>query len=238
LNPGAFLDQRSPLVIAALRPSEYTAALIQVLRANAACVRGATVLEVGSGCGVVLAALGALGAGSLCGIDIEEDAVSSGMLLLEELGHGKTAEFHLGDMWLPVGDRRFDLVVANLPHFPMGNDPFPGRLTTWSAGGPDGRGLLDPFLEGLRRHLAAAGRAFITHSAFVGVERSREIVERLGFTFRVASTTLINIPDDKLNRMTTAVLGAEIGRSIHCYGPYAFAELHVIEIGSPRVIGG
>jgi len=233
LKPGPVLDQRSPLVIAALRPSEYTAALIQVLRLNAACVRGAAVLEVGSGCGVVLAALGALGAGSLCGIDIEEDAVASGMLLLEELGHRKTAEFHVGDMWLPVGDRRFDLIVANLPHFPMGDGPFPGRLATWSAGGPDGRRLLDPFLGGLRAHLAAAGRAFITHNAFVGLERSREMVERLGFTLRVVSTTLINIPDEKLNRLTKTVLNAEVGQSIHRYGPYAFAELHVVEIGAP-----
>jgi release factor glutamine methyltransferase len=192
------------------------------------------VLEIGSGSGVVLAALGALGAISLCGIDIEEDAVSSGMLLLEELGHGKTAELHLGDMWSPVGDRSFDLIVANLPHFPMADDHFPGRLPSWSGGGPDGRRMLDPFLEGLRSHLAVGGRAFLTHNAFVGVERSREIVERLGFTLRVASTTLINIPDEKLYRMTKAVLGAEAGQSIHGYGPYAFAELHVVEIGAPR----
>ena len=42
---------------AALQPSEYTAALIQVLRARAAWVRGAHALEIGSGSGVVLAAL-------------------------------------------------------------------------------------------------------------------------------------------------------------------------------------
>ena len=69
----------SGIALAALRPSEYTAALIQVLQANAGRVRGATVLEIGSGSGVVLAALGGLGAASLCGIDIEEDAVASGM---------------------------------------------------------------------------------------------------------------------------------------------------------------
>ena len=46
-------------------------------------------LEIGSGSGVVLAALGALGAASLCGIDIEEDAVAAGELLLAELGHGE-----------------------------------------------------------------------------------------------------------------------------------------------------
>src|SRR5712692_7998060 len=101
-KPREVPDPRSGLALAALRPSEYTAALIQVLQANARCVQGARVLEIGSGSGVVLAALGALGARSLCGIDIEEDAVASGVLLLEELGHGEAAEFHHGDMWSPV----------------------------------------------------------------------------------------------------------------------------------------
>jgi release factor glutamine methyltransferase len=230
-KPKSASDQRAALAIAALRPSEYTAALIQVLQANAGCVQGARVLEIGSGSGVVLAALGALGARSLCGIDIEEDAVASGMLLLEELGHGEAAEFHHGDMWSPVGDRRFDLIVANLPHFPMGDSAIPGRLPTWSAGGFDGRRLLDPFLEGIRRHLAPGGRVFITHNAFVGVERSREIVEGLGFAFRIVLTTLVNIPDGKLDRMAAGALSAEEGRSIHRYGPYAFGEVHVVEIG-------
>ena len=118
-------DAKAELALAALRPSEYTAALIQVLQAKAASVRGAKVLEIGSGSGVVLAALGELGAASLCGIDIEEDAVESGMLLLAELGHGETAELYLGDMWSPVASRRFDLIVANLPHFPMERSEFP-----------------------------------------------------------------------------------------------------------------
>jgi release factor glutamine methyltransferase len=166
----------------------------------------------------------------VCGIDIEEDAVTSGMLLLDELGHGKVAEFHQGDMWLPMGARRFDLIVANLPHFPMLDAAVPGRLPTWSAGGADGRRLLDPFLEGLRDHLMPGGGAVLTHNAFVGVERSREIVARAGFRLNVVSTTLVNLPDEKLARMTRHVLAAEEGRSIHRYGPYAFAEVHIVEI--------
>ena len=44
-------------------------------------------------------------------------------LLLGELGHGGSAELHRGDMWQPVAGRRFDLIVANLPHFPDGARP-------------------------------------------------------------------------------------------------------------------
>jgi methylase of polypeptide subunit release factors len=227
--------------VPALRPSQYTAALIQVLRANARRVRGADVLEIGSGSGVVLAALGAMGARSLCGIDIEEAAIVVGRKLMGELGHKEQAEFHRGDMWGPVGERRFGVIAANLPHFPMateweGSSDVEGRLPTWSAGGPDGRRLLDRFLEGLPRHLAADGIAIITHNAFVDLDRSREIVTRRGLELRVAATTLIYIADEKLELMTENVLCAEDGRSIHRYGPYAFAEMHIVEISAPGTL--
>jgi release factor glutamine methyltransferase len=234
-------DSRSPegsaagVVVPALRPSEYTAALIQALRAHPGRVRGASALEIGSGSGVVLATLGALGAGSLCGIDIEDEAVVSGSLLLFQLGHVDSVEFHRGDMWLPVAGRRFDLIVANLPHFPMeGGDDVGGRLPTWSAGGADGRRLLDPFLEGLAGHLTPDGRAVITHNAFVDLERSREIVAQHGLSLRVAMTTLVYVQIEKLERMTKTVLRAEEGRSIHRYGPYAFGEMHIVEIEAAR----
>jgi release factor glutamine methyltransferase len=225
-------DHPSGLALAALRPSEYTAALIQALQVRRAAVRGARVLEIGSGSGVVLAALAGLGAASLCGIDIEEDAIASGTLLLHELGHREAAEFIQGDMWRPVDGRRFDLIVANLPHCTLVDPNLPGRLPTWSAAGADGRRLLDPFLVGLGRHLAPRGRAFITHNAFVGLDRSRCMLARAGLTLEVVLTTLVNLNDEKLARMTPSVLAAEEGRTILRYGPYAFAEMHIVEIAA------
>jgi release factor glutamine methyltransferase len=222
----------SPAIVPALRPSEYTAALIQALQARRDRVRGARVLEVGSGSGIVLAALGAMGAAALCGVDIEPDAVSAGHRLLGELGLGAMAEFHRGDMWLPVAGRRFDLIVANLPHFPMEPAPVAGRLPTWSSGGVDGRWLLDPFLEGLSAHLAPGGRALVSHNAFVGLDRSRAIAHDHGLSLRVVLTVLVYIAEQKLARMTPDVLRAEEGRSLHRYGPYTFGEMHIVEIGA------
>ena len=221
-----------PAIVPALRPSEYTAALIQALHADRDRVRGARVLEIGSGSGIVLAALGAMGAAALCGVDIEPDAVAAGRRLLDERGLGATSEVHRGDMWLPVAGRRFDLIVANLPHFPMEPVPVAGRLPTWSSGGTDGRWLLDPFLEGLPVHLAPGGRAVLSHNAFVGLDRSRAIVHGHGLSFRVVSTVLVYIAEEKLARITPAVLRAEEGRSLHRYGPYTFGEMHIVEIGA------
>jgi len=214
--------------VAALRPSEYTAALVQVIRSEPSRVRGARVLEIGCGSGVVLAVMAGLGAVSLCGVDIEKDAIATGRSLLGELGHD--AEIHQGDMWQPVAGRHFDLIVANLPHFPMDHFEVAGRLSTWSSGGIDGRELLDPFLEGLADHFTANGRALITHNAFVDVERSRQLLRRHGLAMHIVRTVLVHVAKEKIDLMTPSILGAEEGRSIHRYGPHVFADMHIVEI--------
>ena len=227
--------RKSSPAVAALRPSEYTAALVQALRAEPSRVLGARALELGCGSGVVLAVLGSLGAASLCGIDVEYDAIATGQALLRDLGH--EAEIHRGDMWQPVAGRRFDLIVANLPHFPMDHFEVSGRLSTWSSGGIDGRELLDPFLEGLSDHLAVNGRALITHNAFVDVGRSRLMLERYGLAMHIVKTVLVHIANEKIDLMTPSILRAEEGRSIHRYGPHAFADMHIVEIATAGTRG-
>ncbi|WP_428678655.1 methyltransferase domain-containing protein [Reyranella sp.] len=208
---------------------------MQALRAEPSRVLGGRALELGCGSGVVLAVLGSLGAASLCGIDVEHDAIATGQALLQDLGHD--AEIHRGDMWQPVAGRRFDLIVANLPHFPMDHFEVSGRLSTWSSGGIDGRELLDPFLEGLSDHLAVNGRALITHNAFVDVGRSRQILERYGLAMHIVKTVLVHIANEKIDLMTPSILRAEEGRSIHRYGPHAFADMHIVEIATAGTRG-
>ena len=217
-------------VLHVLRPSEYTAALIQVLHGMRGHVRGAHVLEIGSGSGVVLAALAGLGAASLCGVDVEPDAMLAGRQLLEAVGCDARSEFKLGDMWLPVAGRRFDLVVANLPQFPTLTPDFVGRRTSWSHGGPDGRRLLEPFLNGLSQHITPGGRAVITHSGFINLARSRVQLKQNGLTARVVRTIMIPLPQERLERLDVKIRQREEGRSIHVIGPYSFAHMHIIDI--------
>jgi len=223
---------------AALNPSEYTSALIQGLHMQAAFVRDRDVLEIGSGSGVVLATMARLGARTVTGVDVEADAVVASRELLQDLGFGDIAEVCCGDMWAPFVGRRFDLIAANLPHFPMPGDAVPGRLPSWSAGGFDGRRLLDPFLKGLGRHLTEDGRAIVTHNGFLDLERTRALVAQDKLEVRELITAMVFIPPDKLARMTEAVLLAAKDVSIHRYGPYAFGEVKILEVsrraGSPE----
>ncbi len=221
----------------ALRPSEYTAALIQALRQRRHAVEGADALEIGFGSGVVLAALGAMGAGALCGVDIEAEAVESGAALLRDLGLAEVSTLHRGDMWGPVAGRRFGLIVANLPHFPMPPAEYGGRRPSWSSGGADGRRYLEVFVSGLSEHLAPGGRALLTHNAFSGLATTRAQAESAGLAMRPALTTLVHITEDKLARMTATVLAREEGRTIFRYGPYVFGEMLVVEIARPGDLG-
>ena len=127
--------------------------------------------------------------------------------------------------------RRFDLILANLPHFPMEAAAIGDRLPTWSSGGADGRPLLDPFLAGLGDHLTPSGRAVIAHNAFVGLEATKAAAHRQGLAGRRdrhACWSICRRP--KLARMTPEVLQRETGRSIHLYGGLAFGEMLVLTI--------
>jgi len=230
MNDGGDMVLRVP--VPAMRPSEYTSALIQALRGEPNRVRGKQVLEIGSGSGVVLAVLSSLGAASVCGIDIEQDAIDAGSRLLSGLGHDN-AEFHRGDMWRPVAGRRFDLIVANLPNSPHPQVSISGRPPNWSAGGRDGRLLVDAFIEGLRAHLVPGGRALMTHNSYIGLDRSREAARVRGLSFDVRLSILVYVPEEKLALMTPSIVQAEEGRSLYSYGPYTFGEIHIVEFGAP-----
>lgn len=215
----------------ALLPSEYTALLLFVLRQRPGWVAGARVLEIGCGSGVLLAAAGALGARALAGVDIEAAAVEATARLLASLDLPARVELHQGDLFAPVAGQRFDLITANLPHFPMAPAPIGQRRASWSAGGADGRALLDRFVAALGPHLAPRGRAVVAHNAFVDLAATRAAARRQGLALEVAATTLVAVPPAKLARMTPAVLRRESGRTLHRYGGHVFGELHVVAIG-------
>ena len=62
-------------------------------------------LEIGCGSGVLLAAAGALGAASLCGVDVERAAVAATLKLLRGLELAAEVEVRQGDLFTPVDGR-------------------------------------------------------------------------------------------------------------------------------------
>jgi SAM-dependent methyltransferase len=80
-----------------------------------------------------------------------------------------------GDLFAPIGDERFDLVVANPP---MVATPDHLPLSTFADGGRDGLTLTRRLLDGLATHLSTEGRALIYVEGF-GDERGPRVMVEL-----------------------------------------------------------
>lgn len=214
----------------AFRPTEYAAALIQLLRQHAASLPMEQVVELGTGSGVVLAEMLRLGAGHALGVDIEPEAVRCTRRLLEQLGLGERAELRQGDLWAPCEGRRFDLVVTNLPQFPALRPLGDGRLPSWSGAGVDGRALIDPFLAGLAVHLRPEGRAFMTHNRYAGADDTLRRLAGLGLRGRVAATVCVPLSAARWQSLPPALRQRHLGDGLLLVGEHAFGEFQVLEI--------
>jgi release factor glutamine methyltransferase len=163
-------------------------------------------------------------------VDIERPAIDASQALLTAEGLDDRATLYHGDMWEPVAAHGFDLIVANLPHFPMLGGGYGIRRPSWSAGGPDGRRFLDPFIDGLASQLRKDGRALITHNAFVDLDATRDRLQPFGLEARPALSRLVFIPAEKMAQMPDAIRQREEGRTLFRCGPYTFGEMVVLEI--------
>lgn len=74
-------------------------------------------LCTGSGC-ILLSLLHELGNAGGLGTDLSEEALEAARENAVRLGLQERAAFRQGDLWEPVGDERFDLIVSNPPYVP------------------------------------------------------------------------------------------------------------------------
>ncbi len=189
-------------------PTEYTAMLLGFLQENVDLVAGRTVCEIGTGNGVIAMQASLLGARSVTVSDVEPDALDAVSASFSRLPQRPTDfSYLLGPLWQPYGTRRFDLILANLPHFPTPFLTLPGRLPTWAMGGVDGRKLLDPFLEDLSEHLTPGGLAVFTHNRFVGIEQTRACLQARGLSLQTCRETIVHLSPLKVSALTHGASG-------------------------------
>lgn len=131
----------------AFSPSEYTGILMATIEAAADLVKGRRVCDIGTGNGAIALLAATLGAREVVATDTEQIALDIARTQAEKMPEGSRISFRQGSLWSAVAGERFDVVVANLPHFPASTLDLPGRPPSWGAGGESGRNLLDPFLE-------------------------------------------------------------------------------------------
>jgi release factor glutamine methyltransferase len=129
-------------------------------------VEGADVLDLFTGSGVLAICAARLGARSVTAVDLSRRAQLATRQNARR--NGVTLRALRGDLFAPVGEGRFDVILANPPYLP-GADELPrrGAARAWE-GGPDGRLLVDRLIDEVPAHLRDAGVVVIVQSSLTG----------------------------------------------------------------------
>jgi release factor glutamine methyltransferase len=127
-----------------------------------------SVLDLCTGSGH-LAVVAALAGASAVAIDVSRRAMLSVRLNARLNGVRVTAL--RGDLFAPVADRRFDVIVSNPPYLPHPNEELPRRgLARAVDAGPRGRAFVDRICAQVGDHLTPGGVLLLVHSSVCGAQ--------------------------------------------------------------------
>ena len=142
--------------------------LVRVMRERG-LARGARVLDVFTGSGVLAVAAAQADARSVTAVDVSRRAVVcaafNGRL------NGTRVRALRGDLFEPVAGERFDLITANPPYVPGDELPARGAARAWE-GGPDGRALVDRLAGEAAAHLTPGGTLLMVVSSLTGEDET------------------------------------------------------------------
>ncbi|MEM3165456.1 MAG: methyltransferase [Halobacteria archaeon] len=174
-------------------PSDDTDMLAETLKV----ARGARVLDMCAGSGV-LGLLAARRAREVLLADDDPVAVEAARANALRNGFGNVRVVQ-SDLFRNV-EGTFDLIVFNPPYLPQGEgseylELYDETQKRWRNvgfhawdGGPDGRRIIDRFLETFEPHLASRGRLHMIGSTLSDYARTVEALEGAGFAARVAAS--------------------------------------------------
>jgi release factor glutamine methyltransferase len=126
--------------------------------------KGAHVLDLCTGSGVLAIAAARAGASHVTGVDVSRRAVLAARVNARI--NGVRVRALRGDLFAPVRGERFDLIVSNPPYIPSADDELPNRGPRRSLdAGTNGRAFLDRICASARDHLNPGGAVLLIHSS-------------------------------------------------------------------------
>jgi ribosomal protein L3 glutamine methyltransferase len=128
---------------------------------DAQTVQNVLDLCTGSGCLAILASRKFQGA-HIDAVDISKDALAVAARNVSDYGLGNRMTLHRGDLFEPLGARRYDLIISNPPYVDAeGMADLPRECLTEPKlafdGGADGLAVVRRILEEAGRHLSPGG---------------------------------------------------------------------------------
>lgn len=155
---------------AVLIPRPDTELLVELAAERARCLAAPRLVDLGTGSGIVAVTLARLCPSATVSA-VELSAAALDVARANAARHGVAVNFLAGSWYAPLGNARFDLIVANPPYV-LAGDPHlqqnglhfepPGALTDGVAGG-DGLSCLRVIIAGAPAHLAQGGWLLVEH---------------------------------------------------------------------------
>jgi methylase of polypeptide subunit release factors len=136
---------------------------------------GDSVLDVGTGSGVIGIFACYRGAARVVGVDINPAAIRSATHNARTHGFAGIMEVRQSDLFESLGDERFDVITANLP---FRNKPAHDvvAMSQWDTGFRTNT----RFFEGVRQHLRPGGRIYFVQSNFGEIEATLRLAREAG----------------------------------------------------------
>ncbi len=142
-------------------------------------VTGKSVLEIGTGSGLISLCCLEAGARRVVATDVNSEALANARFNAQQLGLEKNFQLRLVPLDRPqaysvIGpDERFDLIISNPPW----EDGHPERIDDYAFYDP-GFELLDSLLEGLEEHLSPGGKALLAYGCVSAIRTVLELAPK------------------------------------------------------------
>ena len=156
-----------------------------LLADNLMIEKGQSVLEIGTGSGVVAMYASKL-TDNITVTDINFDACRLAEKNFDENGI-EGIEILFGNMFEPVKNRKFDVILFNTPYLPTEEDEVLDNTINYAFdGGLNGRKVIDIFLNEVGNHLNDGGIVQLIQSSLSDNEKTLDILDELGFVAEIA----------------------------------------------------
>ena len=164
-------------------PAEDSYLLADNLEIN----EGQSVLEIGTGSGIVAMYASRL-TDRITVTDINFDACLLAEKNFNDNGI-ENIEILFGNMFEPVKDRKFDVILFNTPYLPTEDDEVLDDTINYAFdGGLNGRKVIDVFLDEVGNHLNDGGIVQMIQSSLSGNEETLDRFDEMGFIAEIAAS--------------------------------------------------
>ena len=158
-----------------------------LLAENLEIKEGQSVLEIGTGSGIVAMYASRL-TDKITVSDINFDACELARKNFEA-NNIENIEILFGNMFEPVENRKFDVILFNTPYLPTEDDEVIDDTINYAFdGGLNGRKVIDLFLNEVGNHLNDGGIVQMIQSSLSGNEETLEKLDSLGFIAEIKAS--------------------------------------------------